>query len=349
MSDRTGISWTDATWNPIRGCSRVSEGCRHCYAERQALRITRFDRGLGKPEGRGAYDGLVHEVAGEARWTGQVRLVPELLDQPLRLRRPRRIFVNSMSDLFHESLSEDAILAVFVTMARAQRHTFQVLTKRPARMRAVLAKWQSGGLTLREGVTLREGSGAMLPNVWLGVSAEDQATLDARVPDLLRCPAAVRWVSLEPQLGPIDTGRYLGSPWFCPYCSWSGDEPAFSAFSWESAAFCPKCHTECEARTERLDWIVQGGESGPGARPFDLAWARTTRDQCREAGTAYYLKQLGAQPKSTDGRSYADLGYPEGVQFTGNGKGWLYHHLKHRSGADPAEWPEALRVQEFPR
>ena len=112
-NDRTAIAWTDATWSPIRGCSRVSEGCRHCYAERQALRITRMDRGLGKPEGQGAYDGLVREGGGEARWTGQVRLVPELLDQPLRWRRPRRIFVNSMSDLFHDGVTNEQIAAVF--------------------------------------------------------------------------------------------------------------------------------------------------------------------------------------------------------------------------------------------
>jgi protein gp37 len=307
MGDKTGISWTNATWNPIRGCSRVSEGCRHCYAERQALRITRFDRGRGVPEGQGAYDRLVHEVGGEARWNGQVRLVPELLDQPLRWKRPRRIFVNSMSDLFHEGLSDREIAMVFAVMSAAPRHTFQVLTKRPARMQS----WCSNPGRLSEvaqivAVELAAGKESMrlswpLPNVWIGISAEDQATLDARVPDLLRCPAAVRWLSLEPQLGPVDLEQWL------PREVETGQTTS--------------------SLVEGLDWIVQGGESGPGARPFDLAWARSARDQCKAAGTAYYLKQLGAKPHGNAARSL---------------------DLKHRSGAAPAEWPVDLRFQEFP-
>ena len=134
MGDKTGIEWTDMTWNPVRGCSRVSEGCRHCYAEQQAARIIRMGKGKPTP-----YDGLVKTVGGEARWTGVVRMVEDRLADPLKWRKPRRIFANSMSDLFHEELDDEQIDRVFAVMLLAPRHTFQVLTKRAARMRAYFA------------------------------------------------------------------------------------------------------------------------------------------------------------------------------------------------------------------
>ena len=201
MSDDSKIEWTDATWNPIRGCSRVSEGCRHCYAERVAARFS----GPGQP-----YEGLVRisntlDGRKPTGWNGTVRMVAEHLADPLRWKKPRRIFVNSMSDLFHERLTNEQIAAVFGVMAAAGSHTFQVLTKRAARMREWFA-WAGdhGASGARSACrasaalylgALPEPPGAdtwPLPNVWLGVSAENQAAADERIPDLLATPAAVR-------------------------------------------------------------------------------------------------------------------------------------------------------------
>lgn len=319
MSDKTGIAWTDATWNPLRGCSRVSEGCRNCYAEGVASRFS----GEGMP---------YHGLAKDGRWTGEVRLVPEKLDQPLRWKKPRRIFVNSMSDLFHEQVSNETIDRVFAVMALVPQHTFQVLTKRPERM----LRYLSGRLVNRckaavdvpiEGVAalrsdircemVRLGpykgmEGWPLPNVHLGVSVEDQATADARIPVLLDTPAAVRFVSYEPALGPVD--------FRC--CSWCGH---FGAH-------------DCGASPAvGLDWIIVGGESGPRARPCDVAWIRSTVKLCRAEGVSVFVKQLGARTvNSSDEHGPWPVGPGETMWW------------RDRAGADPAEWPEDLRVQEFP-
>ena len=211
-----GIAWTDESWNPVRGCSRVSEGCRNCYAETMAARFS----GVGQP-----YEGLAKMTPSGPRWTGEVRLVSEHLADPLRWKRPRRVFVNSMSDLFHEKLPDEVIAAVFGIMSAASEHTFQVLTKRAARM-VEWFKWAASEAARRAHIDaahfctklaaeeLRESGETKirgiqagrwpLPNVWIGVSVEDQATADERIPLLLQCPAAVRWVSYEPALGPVD-------------------------------------------------------------------------------------------------------------------------------------------------
>lgn len=229
MGDATGIEWTDATWNPIRGCSRVSEGCRHCYAERVAWRFG----GPGQP-----YEGLTRN----GRWTGEVRVVESAMDQPLRWQRPRRIFVNSMSDLFHPALGLDVIDRVFAVMRAAPRHTFQVLTKRPA----VMAMYTTS-------------MGLALPNVWLGTSVEDQRAADDRVPWLMRTQAAVRFLSIEPLLGPVDLSGWERSP----------------------------------GAVRGIDWVIVGGESGPGSRPMDPAWARGVRDWCVAHGVPFLFKQWG--------------------------------------------------------
>lgn len=330
MSDQRdgGIAWTDETWNPVRGCSRVSEGCRHCYAETMAARFC----GPGQP-----YEGLARRAAnGEARWTGEVRMVPERLSDPLRWRRPRRVFVNSMSDLFHESLTNEQIAAVFGVMAAAPQHTFQVLTKRAKRMREWF-EWARGAFTAQQRgiVSAPNTSRAMLdaaaeylgvqntaldnawkrldddawplPNCWLGVSVEDQKSADERIPHLLACPAAVRWVSAEPLLAEVDFTRLRHDP---------------------SVPTDAMRHLRA-----RLDWIVVGGESGPGARPFVLEWARAIVQQCREAGTKVFVKQLGSQPV------YAPATSPSAL---------IDLRLKHHKGGDMEEWPEDLRVQEWP-
>lgn len=277
MSTGTKIEWTDATWNPIRGCSRVSEGCRNCYAEKVAARFS----GIGQ-----AYEGLAVMKNHEARWTGQIRLVREKLGEPLRWNKPRRVFVNSMSDLFHEKVGADWLDDIFQIMARCPQHTFQILTKRPSRMRDYMDRWKPVESTLS--------------NVWLGTSVEDQPTADERIRILLQTPAAVRWISAEPLLGPITL-----------------PEEAFVCPANEPHQICP-----C------LDWVVVGGESGPGARPMDLEWARSIVLQCQENSVPVFVKQLGRKPFITVPENYVELVSPK--------------------GGDIWEWPADLRVREFP-
>lgn len=328
MGDKTGIAWTDATWNPIRGCSRVSEGCRNCYAERMAVRSA-----------ASAYAGLIKGTPLGPRWTGKVAFVESMLDQPLRWKAPRRIFVNSMSDLFHEAVPDEWIDRIFAVMALAPRHTFQVLTKRPARMLRYFE--DPGFFSMNIEIAVEAALGGTtpwhwpgpLPNVHLGVSVEDQATTDERVPLLLETPAAVRWVSYEPALGPVDFRPRPKSD-LCLHC---GEGPGI--------------HVGHPYRTRGLDWVVVGGESGPGARPFDLAWARQTIAQGKAASVPVFCKQLGAVVAGTWGD---DATQPHSLATTGTvltseriqTVRWF---LKDRKGADPAEWPEDLRVQEFPR
>jgi protein gp37 len=320
MDDKSKIEWTDATWNCIRGCSRVSTGCERCYAEGVAARFS----GPGQP-----YEGLALRKASGPAWTGEVRFVPEHLGDPLRWQRPRRVFVNSMSDLFHEKVTNEQIAAIFGVMAASPQHTFQVLTKRPERM-VEWFKWvASRELPLRTlkhspmivcALEAQEILGAQwttklprlwpLPNVWMGVSCENQKAANERVPLLLQTPAAVRFVSAEPLLGPIDFTR-----------------PA-----------------EIEERA--LDWVIVGGESGPGARPCDVAWIRSIAEQCQEAGTACFVKQLGAKPvrdvvptgnfRTHDGRRQYEM---TGERI----------ELRDRKGGDMDEWPEDLRVRQFPQ
>ena len=277
-ANKTLIEWTDATWNPVRGCSRVSEGCRHCYAERMAARFSRS----GQP-----FAGFAHLVDGKPRWTGKIGLVQSALDLPLCWRKPRRIFVNSMSDLFHENLPDGAIDRIFAVMALTPRHTFQILTKRPARMRTYLtdgevyrridwwnAETCSGDFYDAAAAAREQRFGIEhpwpLPNVWLGVSVEDQATADARLPLLLDTPAAGRFVSAEPLLGPVTIDDFLPAPF-----------PALD-------------RAVSGRRGPCLDWVIAGGESGPGARPMHPDWARSLRDQCAPARVAFFFKQWGA-------------------------------------------------------
>lgn len=338
MSDqrKDGIAWTDATWNPLRGCSKVSSGCKNCYAETMAARFA----GPGQP-----YEGTIDR----GRWNGRIRLVPEKLGEPLRWRRPRRVFVNSMSDLFHESVPFEFIAAVFGVMAAAPQHVFQVLTKRPERA-VQFFEWAQGNGVYRWS----------LPNVHLGVSVEDQATADERIPLLLQCPAAVRWVSYEPALGPVDFERWTIEPMHCAACG--SEQIAYDTnphglplthtcimgadqTGEPGAERCVDCGSLDVVMPGALDWIVIGGESGPGARPFDAAWARSTIAQCRAAGVACFVKQLGARPRVAEASRLAGLwaAMPGGRVDDCGGI-----HLRDRAGADPSEWPEDLRVREWP-
>ena len=263
MSDRSKISWTDATWGITRGCKIVSEGCRNCYAMRFAHRFPKV------------YPGLTVASPSGPKWTGKIQLVPEKLDQPLRWKKPRRIFVNSMSDLFHDDVPDIYIAAAFAVMAATPRHTYQILTKRPERMRiwvqlysTAYEFWAIGAGAVGLDTNLPRGTWP-LPNVWLGTSVEDQKSADERIPQLLSTPAAVRWISAEPLLGPVDL-RCLA-----PVDDWHTDA------------------LDTPDTLMKLDWVVVGGESGPRARPMNPHWARSIRDQCQDAGTAFHFKQWG--------------------------------------------------------
>lgn len=284
MADGTKIEWTDATWNPITGCSVVSPGCTNCYAMR--LAGTR----LKHLPSRASL--TVDSKAGPV-WNGKIRLNSEWLDQPLRWKRPRRIFVCAHGDLFAENVPDEWIDQAFAVMALAPQHTFQVLTKRAARMRAYVSALPGrADAVARAAACLWPGEDSdeayypvdeairsPLPNVWLGVSAEDQRRADERIPDLLATPAAVRFVSAEPLLGPIDLSRAIPGTSRSPLKGGNSDGSA-AITDW--------------AGLPRLDWIIVGGESGPGARPMHPTWARAMRDQCAAAGVPFFFKQWGS-------------------------------------------------------
>jgi len=344
MAAITSIAWTDRSWNPVRGCSRVSMGCDRCYAAAQAHRFS----GPGQP-----FEGLTTIRRGKVDWAGIARLIPDQLAAPLKWRKPQRIFVNSMSDLFHPSLSTEEIAAVFGVMAACPHLTFQVLTKQPKRA-AEWFKWLRGVAELVETgdakvrICLRYALNAgftwsrhieyqpwPLPNVHLGVSAENQKTADERIPILLqRIPAAVRFVSMEPLLGQVkltDLTSYA-------YASTSHHMNALAGSTLE----CMYDGGAGVVTHPKLDWVIVGGESGPGARPCDVAWLESIVQQCRGADVPCFVKQLGAHPCFMVG----------GAPFFHN-----YHHthgelfckkLSDKQGGDPSEWPESLRVRQFP-
>ncbi|GGF38485.1 hypothetical protein GCM10011321_31760 [Youhaiella tibetensis] len=310
MSDRTGIEWTEATWNPLRGCSRVSEGCRHCYAEGIAARFS----APGQP-----YDGLARLVTrpggtSEARWAGKVVLAPEsALKQPLRWTRPRLIFVNSMSDLFHEAVPDEWIDQVFAVMAAATCHTFQILTKRPERMRAYIS---SPATVDRILMRARELDPALwyldwpMPNVWLGTSIEDQPTADTRIPYLRRTPAAVRFVSAEPLLAPVDLFAALGVS--VHHHPANRQTTALNALVITAAGRALQ-----ESGGSRIHQVIVGGESGRRARPMHPAWARLLRDQCKAGGIAFFFKQWG---EWTDADVAFDGAAPHPLNFADAGR-----------------------------
>lgn len=275
MSANTKIEWTDATWNPIVGCTRVSEGCVNCYAERFAARFP--DR----------FGGVSRMTEYGPRWTGKIVLRPEALNLPLRWRKQRRIFVNSMSDLFHENVEFAHIVAIFRVMAIAQHHTFQILTKRPQRMLEVMNLLPEALKTIfpEEKHPEVHAPGWPLPNVWLGVSVENQKVADERIPLLLQTPAAVRFLSCEPLLGPVDLTEWLG-PEITDAMKAPGARCRHHGILLNGNP-CKYCFPE------RIDWIIVGGESGPGARPMHPDWVRSIRDQCKAAEVPFFFKQWG--------------------------------------------------------
>jgi protein gp37 len=347
----TEIEWATKVWNFTRGCRRVSTGCGGangrggCYAEKTAYRFS----GPGQP-----YEGLVRLGKHGPQWTGKGRFVGDKLDEPLRWRAPRdgsrhRIFVNSMSDLFFEEFSNEEIASGFGVMAACPQHDFLILTKRPKRA-VEWFKWVAAECAKHQGCerdTLHHalyprlpddtrgydgprwqptffeqydvhaaspgspGEQWPLPNVWLGVSVENQETADDRVSLLLeRIPAAVRFASYEPALGDVSFWAFL------------------------KGEVRDRCVTTLGGKpTPGLDWVIVGGESGPGAREFDLDWARDAIRQCAAARVPCFVKQLGARP--LDGEHGAE-------------ECRVPVKLSDRKGGDPAEWPPDLRVRQFP-
>lgn len=365
MGQETKIQWTDRTWNPVRGCSRVSAGCTSCYAERHAARFAApglpfagFVRIHRREETRDVVtrDGaIVQQVrtTAEPRWTGNVELVPSHLGDPLGWRKPARVFVNSMSDLFHERLSNEEIAAVFGVMAACPQHTFQVLTKRPARAREWF-RWLgeelcAGDFTAYPWLVIETcarnyletlpatatGRPWPLPNVWLGVSLEDQATADERIPVLLDIPAALRFVSAEPLLGPVDLAPHLPRSVLVTLDPSPAERVQMT--DPETGVDMTPAGFPCTGflQAKGVDWVIVGGESGPGARPCAMEWLGEVVAQCRTASVPAFVKQLGARPVST-----------ERVDADGR---WAWQAgLKDKKGGDPAEWPEDLCVREFP-
>jgi protein gp37 len=286
MADGTKIEWTDATWNVVNGCSVTSPGCTNCYAMR--LAGTRMKTHPTRA-------GLTIDTKAGPVWNGQVRFNDQVLLDPLKWRRPRRIFVCAHGDLFHESVPDDWIDKVFAVMAQARHHQFQVLTKRADRMRAYLSSFKvspMGWLTRGGREPTSYGGEARddimpnerwpLPNVWLGVSIEDQARADERVPQLLATPAAVRWLSCEPLLGPVDLTRIVLRDF--------GERP--NEMSKQLGDYVQPL-TGNFTDSPRIDWVVAGGESGPVARPMHPDWARHLRDQCSAADVPFLFKQWG--------------------------------------------------------
>jgi len=339
MAENSNISWTEATWNPTVGCSIVSPGCTNCYAMKMADRIQVMDRNRAAKQymaGSSHYHGTTKVVNGNPVWTGTVNLAPDqVLLAPLSRKKPTIYFVDSMSDLFHERVPDEWIDRIFAVMALCPQHTFQVLTKRSARMReyvteltrdtrnwrqvtdirmasfmgevAALAGWTRDDPQCLEGLKNIDPDDGRWPmkNLWLGVSCEDQERADERVPDLLATPAAKRFVSAEPLLGPIDF-QFMQSP-FGHHNGWPGVYNSLNGSWWPAVGDADEEYRNREEGLPRLDWVISGGESGPGFRPTDIAWHEAIMRQCKDAGVAYHFKQDSAFRPGQRGRASDEL------------------------------------------
>jgi protein gp37 len=341
MAQLSSIEWTDATWNPTRGCTEIAPGCAHCYAKTFAERF----RGVkGHPYERG-FD---------------PRTAPDKLTEPLKWKKPRRIFVDSMSDLFHEAFGFDYIAAVFAVMAMTPQHTYQVLTKRPERaveffawlgddpagkigdaasdhlgfedIDCAVANYINGWSRFSDDGNPCNGTLKRwpLPNAHIGTSIANQTDADKNIPHLLRIPAAVRFLSIEPLIGPVNLGEWFTRPsrdaemLLDPYYSKDGFDPSGSQPTYPLRIVKPPS----------IQWVIVGGESGPGARPCSVEWIQSIVAQCRAAGVPVFVKQLGAH--------FIDAAYSDCA-------GEHRPPLRDRKGGDPSEWPADLRVRQFPK
>jgi protein gp37 len=368
----TAIEWTDETWNPVVGCTKASGGCDHCYAK--TLHDKRHKAALA---GKAVHPQYLQPFE-------TVQLMPERLEAPLHWRKPRRCFVNSVSDLFHEDVPDEFLDRVFAVMALAPIHTFQVLTKRPQRMLDYLRTDDLRSRIAAQANAMMRGSDSTrgfdhalshrflwreienavvgewanrlsgiaedqwpLPNVWLGVSVENQACAKYRIPLLLDTPATVRFLSCEPLLGPIDLTRLELVP----------DSPRRSGIRLNALT---STHVEsCLLRTDRgIDWVIVGGESGPEARPCDVAWIESIAAQCWEVGVPLFVKQLGKWIAGDHtGFSVDRWLFSDGTVFVppiigdrafARPVAAVAFSLGDAKGGNPARWPERLRVRQFP-
>lgn len=430
MAQSSTIAWTETTWNPLAGCTWASPGCDNCYAAVMTRRLESM--------GQVKYAGLTTRK----HFNGKIRIDEDSLTIPMKWKRPRLIFANSMSDLFHRDVPFEFVDKVFAVMALTPQHTYQVLTKRPERMaeyfedvdelrRRIGAAagclldgdwiWNEGKKfrpaienLIDESIGLRchdDGSEGQIPelelplsNVHLGASVEDQKRADDRIRHLLKCPAAVRFLSIEPMLGRIDLFRSLKwqqeyyciscRNWFghcalenhCPNCGHEHhDELCPECGEEEYELICPECgldggngglsHVDCcdreieHAHGLGVDWVIVGGESGPGSRPYRLDWDLNIEQQCKQAGVRFFRKQLGRHPwlpyyfENDEIREWA-LGRPHRIlRPVGGGlvewdhqtfgqpdpKSMIEIRLQDKKGENWMEWPESLRTREWPR
>lgn len=351
---KSSIEWTDRTWNPLAGCTRVSRGCDNCYAAIMARRLEAMalqDMSNGKNPGRKMkYIGTTNKLAsGRIVFNGTINLDPQGLSEPATWKKPSMVFVNSMSDLFHKDVPDAFIGRVWSKMLEFPQHTFQVLTKRPERMADVVTRLVEEGY--RKG--FREPS-----NIWLGTSVENQDTADERIPELLKVPARVRFLSMEPLLGPVDLRLDLME--YGP----DGEAPIF----WHAKDCSNYCDYACggEEYPGGIDWVIVGGESGHNARPMHPQWVRSLLDQCQRVGVPFFFKQHGEyepvtplyggrDDSATDGRgelvSVSSSGhiYGDSDGQPADPRTWLMERVgKHKAGRllDGREWNEMPLARE---
>lgn len=403
MATGSKIEWTDATWTCITGCTRASAGCDHCYSARMTYRLEMM--------GQEKYTGLtVLNPRGERHFNGVVKCHDDELMTPLRWKKPRRIFVNSMSDTFHKDVPFEFIDKMFAVMALCPQHTFQVLTKRPERMAEYLnrssgdlASGESGWLDAinraamamvnrpvfpTQSLGMIPHPGWPLPNCWLGTSVENQPAADERIPHLLRCPASVRFLSVEPMIGPVDLREInlpvpaaqktlIVHPNLVPMWEKAGlpthadlNEPIRPIHGHSKSLdalgkIVTKENGVGFGMDTGIDWCIVGGESGHGARPCNIEWIRSIIAQCKAASVPCFVKQLGAKPycKKAECLDCNGTGFFDPDDTTGpkcdscDGMGTadghlddvLSHRIKDPKGGDWNEWPEDLRVREFPK
>lgn len=306
MAENSKIEWTDATWNPITGCSVISPGCTNCYAMK--LAGTRLKHHVSRV-------GLTRENNSGPVWTGEVRFNEQWIAQPREWKRPRRIFVCAHGDLFHENVPDEWIDRVFRQMGIADHHTFQVLTKRAARMAAYMRRSE----TYLAYNSARMASNVWpAPNVWLGVSVEDQRRADERIPHLLAVPAAKRFLSCEPLLGRVELDNLRPG-------SFDERGTALRLDALTAREYHEDDGSQWTKAQGRIDWVICGGESGPGARPMRPDWARSLRDQCQEAGVPFHFKQWGEWKPGDGDTAYGQHFYRVGKKAAGatlDGREW---------------------------
>lgn len=291
MSNNSKIQWTESSWNPIVGCTKVSDGCYHCYAINKSHRCAAC--------GIKQYVDITEKHGNTIEWTGEIRCIPELLNKPIEWKNPRRIFVNSMSDFLHKDVPMEFLASMWNTMSIAHQHTYQLLTKRADRLS--ILHTEEFRLARIEDYVMRNYRNWQwyLSNVWIGVSVENQRRAYGRLPLLATMNVGgIRWISAEPLLEKTDLFFHFTSP----YLYGTGE------------------------KKPEFNWVVIGGESGPGARPFEIDWARSIISKCKEFGIPIFMKQVGSNAFE-------------------NGK---RYRTKHRKGGDPAEWPEDIRIREYP-